>query len=74
MMAETKKWEYRVFSEGSFWSAPSEEQMEATLNELGQDGWEVISAFPSRNSSKVIFTARRPLTGTVRRQRSWPGD
>jgi hypothetical protein len=73
-MADTAQWEYHVFSAGGFWSAPSEEQMESMLNELGQDGWEVVSSFPAHNSSKVTFVARRPLTRAIRRQRSWPGD
>jgi Domain of unknown function (DUF4177) len=70
---ELTQWEYKVFSAGSFWSGPTEEQMETFLNELGVDGWEVVSSFPARNSSKITFIARRPMTRTVRRQRSWPG-
>jgi len=73
-MTEITQWEYKVFSAGSFWSAPSDEQMETLLNELGQDGWEVVASFPPRNSSKVTFVARRPLTSSIRRQRSWPGS
>jgi hypothetical protein len=48
--------------------------METFLNELGPEGWEVISSFPAHNSSKVTFVTRRPLTRATRRQRSWPGD
>ena len=73
-MTGATQWEYHVFSVGGFWSAPGEEQMETLLNELGQDGWEVVSSFPAHNSSKVTFVARRPLTSAVRRQRTWPGN
>ena len=73
-MTEKLEWEYHVFSVGSFWSTPSDEQMEATLNEVGQEGWEVVSSFPAHNSSRVTFVARRLLTHTVRRQRTWAGD
>ncbi len=73
-MTDTAQWEYHVVSVGSFWSAPSDEQMETFLNELGQEGWEVVSSFPAHNSSKVTFVTRRPLTRATRRQRSWPGE
>jgi hypothetical protein len=73
-MDEATQWEYHVVSAGSFWTAPSDEQMEVLLSELGQEGWEVFSTFPAHNTSKITFVARRPLTSAVRRRRSWPGD
>jgi Domain of unknown function (DUF4177) len=73
-MMENIRWEYRVFSVGTFWSTPSDEQLETSLNDVGQEGWEVVSTFPAHNSSKVTFVARRLLTQASRRQRSWPGD
>jgi hypothetical protein len=73
-MTEKIQWEYHAFSVGSFWSAPSDEQIEDALNEVGQEGWELVSTFPAHNSSKVTFVARRPLTHTTRRQRAWAGD
>ena len=71
-MAENTQWEYRVISAGSFWSGPNEEQMEAMLNELGQEGWEVISTLATHSSNKVTFVGKRPVTKVSRRQRSWP--
>jgi hypothetical protein len=73
-MVEKMQWEYRVISLGSFWSTPSEEQMQEMLNEIGHEGWEVVSSFPAHNSSKVTFVARRLLTSATRRQRTWAGD
>jgi uncharacterized protein YlxW (UPF0749 family) len=72
-MAKTNQWEYVAMSAGSFWSIPKDEDLENLLNELGQDGWEVVSVFDQRGSHKVRVIARRPLTADGRRRRNWPG-
>jgi hypothetical protein len=72
-MAETNQWEYKTMSVGSFWSMPNDEDLESMLNELGQDGWEVVNAFAQRASNKVRVIAKRPLIDGRRRRRSWPG-
>ena len=72
-MAEPTQWEYRAISVGSFWSEPKDEELEAVLNELGLDGWEVVSVVTHYGTNKVRVVAKRPLSGSVRRQRDWPG-
>jgi hypothetical protein len=72
-MAESNQWEYLAMSVGSFWNMPNDEDLESALNELGQDGWEVVSAFAQRASNKVRVIAKRPLTVERRRRRSLPG-
>jgi Domain of unknown function (DUF4177) len=72
-MVEASQWEYQALSVGSFWSTPKDEDLEALLNELGQDGWEVVSVFAQHSNNKVRVIARRPLTSGSRRRRSWPG-
>ena len=72
-MAETTQWEYLALSVGSFWSMPKDEDLESMLNELGEQGWEVVNAFTQRGNNKVRVIAKRPLTARSRRQRSWPG-
>ncbi len=72
-MAEPTQWEYRAISVGSFWSEPKDEQLENTLNELGAEGWEVVSAMTHYGNNKVRVVAKRPLSSSVRRQRDWPG-
>jgi hypothetical protein len=72
-MAESNQWEYLAMSVGSFWNMPNDEDLESALNELGQDGWEVVSAFAQRASNKVRVIAKRPLTADRRRRRTWPG-
>ena len=72
-MAESNQWEYLAMSVGSFWNMPKDEDLEGVLNELGQDGWEVVSVFDQRGSNKVRVIAKRPLTTDRRRRRSWPG-
>lgn len=82
MAEETNQWEYRVVSLGNMWRSPAEDTMhpgrkenelEALLNELGQEGWEVTSTFTITNSDKVTLIAKRPLSAEGRRRRSWPG-
>lgn len=72
-MADTNQWEYTVFSLGNMWRGPKEDELEATLNELGLEGWEVASTFTITDSNKVTVIANRPLTAFERRRRSWPG-
>lgn len=71
-MAETMQWEYRVVYLGTFWSGPKEADFEATLNELGMEGWEVVAALPVENSNQVRVVLKRLLSSETRRRRSWP--
>jgi hypothetical protein len=72
-MVETIKWEYRVETIGSAWSGVKDEDMQAALNEWGEEGWEVISLVWPPSSSRVKVIARRPITGRSNRERKWPG-
>lgn len=71
-MAQLPQWEYRLETFGSFLRGPNDEEMEAILNEWGEEGWEVISARSVENTSKVAILAKRPLTDSVKRRRSLP--
>jgi len=70
-MVEQAQWEYRVQTVGGMFST-KDEVVEAALNELGEDGWELVSAFSQENSAKVTLIAKRPLSRSARRQRSLP--
>jgi hypothetical protein len=72
MMAETNQWEYRVRTFGTFFRGVKDEDLEAILNEWGTEGWEVIGARGIENTSKVTLLAKRPLSASVRRRRSFP--
>ena len=40
-------WEYKVFTIGKgFWSGKEKKNSEQLLDELGRDGWELISVVP----------------------------
>jgi hypothetical protein len=66
-------WEYRVVGVGSFWGTRAK-QVEAALNELGQDGWEVIGIELAHNGGKLMVIAKRQLSpGERRRRREQPG-
>lgn len=71
-MSDQTKWEYRVQTIGRFWGT-GDEQIEATLNEWGEEGWEAINVYTPEGSGKVTIVAKRVLTTAVRRQRSMPG-
>jgi hypothetical protein len=64
-------WEYRVQTIGSMFGT-KDENIEATLNEWGEEGWEAINVYTPEGSGKVTMVAKRPLTDRVRRQRSMP--
>jgi hypothetical protein len=68
-MAETTLWEYRVETIGSMFGT-RDENIEDTLNEWGQEGWEAINVYTPEGSGKVTMVAKRPLTTTARRSRS----
>jgi hypothetical protein len=49
-----------------------DEQIEATLNEWGEEGWEAINVYTPSSSGKVTIVAKRPLSRSTRRQRTMP--
>jgi hypothetical protein len=65
------EWEYRVQTIGSMMGT-KDEQIESTLNEWGEEGWEAVSVYTPSGSGKVTLVAKRPLTADERRRRSWP--
>jgi hypothetical protein len=72
-MIEPILWEYRLETFGTFFSAPKDEDLQTSLDEWGEEGWEVINLFKSSNGEKYTVVAKRPLTVAVRRQRTYPG-
>ena len=71
MADEIKLWEYRVQTIGSMFGT-KDEDIQATLNEWGVEGWEAINVYTPTNSGKVTMVAKRPLTDRVRRMRTMP--
>jgi hypothetical protein len=72
-MAEDTKWEYTIQIYGSTWRGPKDEELQAAMNSLGEQGWEVFWAAQLEGSSKVRIVAKRPLTAAARRRSAWPG-
>ena len=72
-MAENTQWEYRIDVVGSAWRSLKPENIEVYLNELGAEGWEVVNLHQPQNSNKVWITIKRPLTASVRRERTRDG-
>ncbi len=71
-MGELTIWEYRAETIGSTWSGLKDEDLEAVLDEWGEEGWEVISALAISGSNKIKIIAKRPLNERNRRKRDWP--
>ena len=71
-MAELVQWEYRVETVGSGLSGIKDPALEQLINDWGQQGWEVISVENPASSNKIRLVAKRPLSSSTRRQRSWP--
>jgi hypothetical protein len=71
MAEELKQWEYRVETIGSVFGT-KDENIEAVLNEWGNEGWEAINVYSPYGSGKVTIVARRPLSTATRRYRSMP--
>jgi hypothetical protein len=72
-MEKRMLWEYKVIAVGSLLRGAKGEQIEARLNELGLEGWEVIAVELPHNGGKLIAIAKRPLNSAERRQRrDWP--
>jgi hypothetical protein len=67
-MPDYEQWEYRVATFGSSWQGVKDEAIEAALNDMGAEGWEVVGTTYYPFQIKVV--AKRPLTRAVRRQRS----
>jgi len=71
MAEEMKQWEYRVLTIGSVFGT-KDEQIEATLDEWGMEGWEALNVYTPSGSGKITIVAKRPLTERARRVRSMP--
>jgi hypothetical protein len=70
-MSELTQWEYRVLTIGNAFGT-RDEQIEATLNDWGSEGWEAIHVYTPSQSNKVTIVAKRPVTREQRRRQSMP--
>src|SRR4030043_1005440 len=57
VMNEITKWEYRVENLGSVLKSPNDDEIEATLNDWGSEGWEMISVIQHSSTNKVRIVA-----------------
>ncbi len=71
-MSELNQWEYHVLTVGTFFKGVKDGDLEALLNQLGEEGWEVVGFRTIENSNQSQIIAKRPLDRTARRWRSMP--
>jgi hypothetical protein len=69
-MAEAQQWEYHIEVLGSAFRGVKVEALDAYLNEVGEDSWEVVSVHQPQGSNKLWVTMKRKLTAEARRRRS----
>jgi hypothetical protein len=68
-----QEWEYLVEQFGTVFTAAKPEEVEAFLNEVAMDGWELAQSASMSNGSKLFVILRRKLKTRTRRRRSnWP--
>ena len=63
------RWEYRTLKfdcNGFFGGKFDENQIDATLNDLGRRGWELVSSFDTNqaygSTRYMVFTFKRPVS------------
>jgi Domain of unknown function (DUF4177) len=71
-MSEPNQWEYRVSTLGSFFKGVKDDELEALLNQWGEEGWEVSGFRTIENTNRAQIILKRPLDRTARRMRSMP--
>jgi Domain of unknown function (DUF4177) len=71
-MTELNQWEYRVLTVGGFFKGVKDEELEALLNQLGEEGWEVVGFRAIENTNQAQLILKRPLDRTARRWRTMP--
>lgn len=71
-MSGNTQWEYHIELLGSAFRGTKPDELEAYLNLVGEEGWEVINLHHPPNSNKVWITMKRPLSSETRRRRSRP--
>ena len=71
MAEEFQKWEYRVLTIGNIFGT-KDQNIEATLNEWGEEGWEALAVYTPEGGGNVTMVAKRPLTRETLRMRSMP--
>jgi hypothetical protein len=71
-MSEPNQWEYRVVTFGTFFKGVKDSDFEEILNQLGEEGWEMVGFRTIENSNQAQAVLKRPLDRTSRRWRSMP--
>jgi hypothetical protein len=71
-MSQPNQWEYQVLTVGSFFKGVKDDDLQSLLNQLGEDGWEVLAFRTIENTNQAQVIAKRPLDRTERRWRSMP--
>jgi Domain of unknown function (DUF4177) len=59
------RWEYKTLqidAKGIFSVTVDEPGLEKKLAQLGEEGWELVTAHPIPNSAAFIYTFKRPKT------------
>ncbi len=61
-------WEYRAINIGGILKSVKTDELEASLNELGKEGWEAVGMTTPENTGKVLVLLKRRVPGAGSRQ------
>ena len=62
-MDEPGRWEVRGEALGRALRGPSDEELEAVLDQLGLEGWEALSVLPRQGSTRLTAVLKRAVAG-----------
>ena len=68
-MSDKNQWEHHIEELGSFFRSPKRDEIVEYLDQVSQDGWEVVSLIQLQNSNKIWITMKRPLSSEDARRR-----
>lgn len=61
------RWEYKVLNFGGVLKTVKAEEIQETLNALGQEGWEAVAGFAADSSAHALVILKRPIGGSARK-------
>lgn len=65
------RWEYKVLNLGGILKSIKQEELEASLNALGQEGWEAVDSSALDSGSRILVILKRRIGGAPRNPETW---
>ena len=62
-----ERWEYKVLNFGGVLKTVKADEIQVTLNALGQEGWEAVGGFAADSSAHALVILKRPVGGGAKK-------